>query len=325
MKKYLTFRNAHIIVLLYPITLQIGFPFVSNSTQVLIKEHLKTFTAIYTTLCFSIIMHAMLATFVLRLSCKLIFLYATRWRGLEVESPSRSESEKQRAKERVQAEWRAFYVHAAMQAVTVMNMAVFTRVGHTGIAADSLANLHSIIASALFSGLCWRIPIGVAHGIGRLLGRELIKGLFASRRNRCIASTTLLILLPLICRFTSMTDIAFVRMTEAYMSIYATWFWVDAINFLYQCIFGTQRDEEDRWTLLGTVMSTAMAFFFMQDAYRDLGWVMGTILTLWRMLEYGMFILLIIGIVIMCAGYLFLTPEQRAGSVVEKAESEVPV
>ncbi|EEB97215.1 hypothetical protein MPER_03513, partial [Moniliophthora perniciosa FA553] len=134
----------------------------------------------------------------------------------------------------VHAEWRAFYAHTTIQAVTVVDMAVFTREGYAGIVADSLAKLHRIVAYALFTGLCWRIPIGVAHGIGRLLGWKLIKEFFASQRNRCIASTAMLIFLPYICRFTSMADAAFIWMTEAYMSVYATGFWAGVSNFREQ-------------------------------------------------------------------------------------------
>ncbi|KAI3618304.1 hypothetical protein WG66_005762 [Moniliophthora roreri] len=153
-----TIRNAHVLVALYPILLEIIYAFVLKRRTNITRE-LRVFSTTYTTIVVAVLFHVYLTFVVKRLARKSIALR----HEVEIAVSSRTPKE-------AYAKCSALYLHQALAVATVVNMAVFTRDDTGPLIKGSIERLQSIVLDAFFSGIYWCIALGVVYGIARVYG-----------------------------------------------------------------------------------------------------------------------------------------------------------
>uniref|UniRef100_A0A0W0FVV6 Uncharacterized protein n=1 Tax=Moniliophthora roreri TaxID=221103 RepID=A0A0W0FVV6_MONRR len=287
-----TIRNAHVLVALYPILLEIIYAFVLKRRTNITRE-LRVFSTTYTTIVVAVLFHVYLTFVVKRLARKSIALR----HEVEIAVSSRTPKE-------AYAKCSALYLHQALAVATVVNMAVFTRDDTGPLIKGSIERLQSIVLDAFFSGIYWCIALGVVYGIARVYGLfpgwdTLVIGYvwlvvqilqIAQKYSSNIVNTILFILFLYFYPFTFLSTQEIVMWILVHVS--------DVLTGLYAYNTIRTHDVPDpaphqdnnaavptdtRWLVIGIVVTTGMSFYTRKDG--TLLW--GTVTKLWEMAGYG--------------------------------------
>ncbi|EEB96601.1 hypothetical protein MPER_04240 [Moniliophthora perniciosa FA553] len=275
-----TFRNAHVLVALYPVLVIYASAFARHLDM---TPPLRIFITIYATITVAVNFHIYLTFFVKRLALKLIVLRHGVGIAASSETPKEDHAQRNRS---------ALYFHQGLAAVTLVNLAVYFCDDTATLIKGSMESLQRIVLDAFFTGIYWRIALSVAHGIG------LVYGLLPEWDALLDVYVSFMIqIIQIYHEYSSNSHEhnplwILVHISDVFTGLYTYYFlWIIPVAkiisgltlFTSRQANGEAGTTDTRWLVAGIAVIIGMAFYTRKDG--DLFW--GTATKLWEMYRYG--------------------------------------